>query len=110
MVANFYVFGFKTVWISRKHIICEIFLQIGMVALIILHAIDKDAEQRKIFDAYTIFMLRGIRIVGYLREVKEIDLLIKSTRMITKPILTKFFFLYLVIYEFAQFGIFFFGS
>ena len=30
--------------------------------------------------------------------------------MITKPILTRFFFLYLVIYEFAQFGIYFFGS
>ena len=39
MVANFYVFGPKTVWKSRKFIYLELFLQIGFVTLLTVQSI-----------------------------------------------------------------------
>ena len=51
-----------------------------------------------------------MRNLRYIQEVADMNLVIKTCNALSKPIMNRFFFIYLVFYEFAYFGQLFFGG
>jgi|Transcript_21485 hypothetical protein len=60
-------------------------------------------------DLVLIFFVRNFRFIRMMREVKDIDFTFQTCVKLTSPILAKFFFLYLVYYEYAQFAMIFYS-
>ena len=57
-----------------------------------------------------IFMIRNLRSLQFLVEFDSMRLIIETSRHISKPILGKFLFIYLIFYVYAQMGQIFFGG
>ena len=57
-----------------------------------------------------VFVIRNLRFIGYLDAVRDAAFMLDTLKFLTKPILSKFFFVYLVFYEFAYLGAILFGG
>ena len=51
-----------------------------------------------------------MRLIKYLSELRDGTLIIETLRYLTKPILSKFFFIYLIFYLYAYLGMVWFGG
>ena len=102
--------SFKVVARDRKVVLIEIFLQIAFVGLILVQVLSTSIYAKYLTNLYNIFLIRNFRLIRYLKEVQDVFLLFRTFVFLTKPILTKFFFVYLVFYEYAYFGQLIFGG
>ena len=57
-----------------------------------------------------VFMVRNVRTFQFMIEFDSMRLIYETTRHISRPILGKFLFIYLVFYYYAAFGQIFFGG
>ena len=57
-----------------------------------------------------VFTVRNIYAIFFLIEVPSIRLMVETARLITRPIFSKFLFIYLIYYFFAMTGILCFGG
>lgn len=58
----------------------------------------------------TIFQLRNFRIIEFVQELKDFQVVVQTTQNMTLPIFSKLLFLYVVFYLFAIMGGFVFGG
>ena len=111
MIGNFAVYGWHHVLNQRPILIYEIVLQIIVIIFLAKQVSTEDDEYLKqIYDLTNIFMLRVVRVVIYCREIQDVELVYKTCTYLTQPILKRFFFLYLLFYEFAQTSMLLFGG
>lgn len=61
-------------------------------------------------DLSLLFLLRNARALAFARELESFSLIIETTTRISRPILGKFLFLYLVFYVYTQLGCWLFGG
>ena len=57
-----------------------------------------------------IFILRNIRLIKYTRVIKEVEFVLRTFYYLSRPITTKFFFCYIVFYEYSYLGEILFGG
>mmetsp|Transcript_45970 Transcript_45970/g.60921 ORF Transcript_45970/g.60921 Transcript_45970/m.60921 type:complete len:268 (-) Transcript_45970:310-1113(-) len=112
MIVHFVVLGPHSCWKEKKYIYYELLLQVSAIALII-YAMTSNLDYT--VDGYfteisLLFLLRCARIFFFTSEVESIRLIMETSRMISKPILGKFLFIYLVFYVYAQLGALLFGG
>ena len=93
----------------------ELILQVGfLVVLVTDYCMDyqKLGENSitQLFDLDMVIILRNMRLIKYLSELRDGMLIIETLRYLTKPILSKFFFVYLVFYMYAYLGMVWFGG
>ena len=55
-------------------------------------------------------MMRNLKLFYFLSEVQNVQVMLETTKHITKPIMGKFLFVYLVFYTYAQVGKFLLGG
>lgn len=55
-------------------------------------------------DLGILFTLRNARLLKYTRMIKDVEFVWKTLSYLSKPILNRFFFIYLVFYEYAYVG------
>ena len=113
LIANFIVLGPKNVWKEKGFMYIEVILQIAQVVEIILVCNDGFANYSPygMFSNQSLIMVtRNVRVFNFVKEAQSIKLIAATTRHITKPILGKFLFIYLVFYFYAQLGSLFFGG
>ena len=116
MVANFVVIGFKKLCQSRKLMFLELMLQIDFLAIMIFVVIASQnetislARKTEFMDLNIVFIIRNARLVIYLDVVRDAKFVSETVKYLTKPILTKFFFVYIIFYEYAYMGMVFFGG
>ena len=93
----------------------ELILQVGFLTVLLT---DYFLEYQKLgensvsqlFDLDMVVILRNIRLTKYLSELRDTMIIIKTLRYLTKPILSKFFFIYLIFYMYAYLGMLWFGG
>ena len=115
MLANFIVIGPKKLCGGRKKMYFELILQVGFLTVLLT---DYFLEYQKLgensvsqlFDLDMVVILRNIRLTKYLSELRDTMIIIKTLRYLTKPILSKFFFIYLIFYMYAYLGMVWFGG
>ena len=61
-------------------------------------------------DLNIVFIIRNARLIIYLDVVRDAKFVSETVKYLTKPILTKFFFVYIIFYEYAYMGMVFFGG
>ena len=109
LIANVALLGFK-IATKKRAIIFELFLQAAFVCLIIIQVSATFTYQRYYISLYNVFLMRNFRLSRYLREIEAVHLVFQTCFLLSKPILSKFFFIYLVYYEYAYFGQLIFGG
>ena len=111
MVFSFVVLGCKNALKAKITLCLELLIQLASFWYIILLFSHKDFTK---FGEFTelalVFCLRNLRLLGFMSEVENMKLIFETTRNITKPILGKFLFIYLVFYVYAQVGMLLFGG
>ena len=110
MIQNFVILGFRNVINVRRVILIELVLQIMGATQIIVQLATDDFYLARIQDLYFVFLLRNFRLLKVLREVADVDFVMSTCVYISKPIVNKFFFLWIVYYEFAVLGSWMFGG
>ena len=115
MLKNFIIIGPKRLCGGRKKMYLELILQVGfLVVLVTDYCMDyqKLGENSitQLFDLDMVIILRNMRLIKYLSELRDGMLIIETLRYLTKPILSKFFFVYLVFYMYAYLGMVWFGG
>ena len=88
----------------------EIVLQITSVVFLIMQVSSNETYLEQIYDLTNIFMLRIVRVVIYCREIQDVELVYLTCTYLTKPILKRFFFLYILFYEYAYLAMTMFGG
>ena len=88
----------------------EIVLQITTVVFLIMQVSSSETYLEQIYDLTNIFMLRIVRVVIYCREIQDVELVYLTCTYLTKPILKRFFFLYILFYEYAYLAMTMFGG
>jgi len=101
MLANFIVLGFKNIFLSRRLVLFELFLQILFIVQLICQICVDNRYYHSMTDLFFVFLFRNVRFARAMREVKDVDYMFITLINLTGPILTKFVFLYLVFYEYA---------
>jgi hypothetical protein len=46
-------------------------------------------------------MLRNLRLIAYCREIQDVELIYQTSTYLTRPIMKRFFFLYVLYYMYA---------
>ena len=83
-----------------------------LVAAIIAHVDHEILDHRntEFLDLNIVFILRNARLFTYLDVVRDAKFVSETIKYLTKPILTKFFFCYIIFYEYAYMGQLMFGG
>ena len=83
-----------------------------LVAAIIAHVDQEILDHRntEFLDLNIVFILRNARLFTYLDVVRDAKFVSETIKYLTKPILTKFFFCYIIFYEYAYMGQLMFGG
>ena len=110
MIENFVILGFWNVIQVRKVILLELLLQIMGATQIVVQIATTDIYLNKVQDLYFVFLLRNLRLVKVFREVSDVDFVLTTCTYVSKPIVNKLFFIYIVYYEFAVLGSWMFGG
>lgn len=105
MLMNFIVLGCKNIYLSRRLVIFELVLQIAFGVQLICQLCVDNYYYHSLSDIFFVFLFRNVRFARAMREVKDVDYMFITLFNLTGPILTKFVFLYLVFYEYAQIGV-----
>ena len=107
MIFNFIVLGFQNVWKEKRVIYVELLIQLSSFYYF-FNFIDRNTD----FNKYTEFtelaivtMVRNVRAYNLLIETKAVCMIMETTQHISKPILGKFLFVYLIFYCYAQLGL-----
>lgn len=103
LVLNLLILGPVNVWKEKKYIYIELVLQLlSLVYVIVIftghYTSSKDGY---LADISLLFLLRNGRAIFFAIEIKSIRLIMETTRKISKPILGKFLFIYLIFYVYA---------
>jgi len=61
-------------------------------------------------DLDLIFLFRNARLSVYFNVIRDFKFVSETVKYLSKPIMTKFFFVYIIFYEYAYMGITFFGG
>ena len=61
-------------------------------------------------DLDIVFIFRNARLFGYLDVIRDAKFVSETVKYLSKPIMTKFFFVYLIFYEYAYLGAVCFGG
>ena len=69
-----------------------------------------DHRNTEFLDLNIVFILRNARLFTYLDVVRDAKFVSETIKYLTKPILTKFFFCYIIFYEYAYMGQLMFGG
>lgn len=82
------------------------------VAAIMAHVDQEILDHRntEFLDLNIVFILRNARLFTYLDVVRDAKFVSETIKYLTKPILTKFFFCYIIFYEYAYMGQLIFGG
>ena len=94
----------------------ELVLQIDFLMILIaaiMAQIDQkilDHRNTEFLDLNIVFILRNARLITYLDVVRDAKFVSETIKYLTRPILTKFFFCYIIFYEYAYMGQFMFGG
>ena len=94
----------------------ELVLQIDFVCIFvaaIMAHVDQeilDHRNTEFLDLNIVFILRNARLFTYLDVVRDAKFVSETIKYLTKPILTKFFFCYIIFYEYAYMGQLMFGG
>ena len=112
MLMNFIVLGPKDAWKNKKLLFGELLIQIGCVIVIVeFLASDRTESHYYFFSRLSLlFMLRNVRIFQFFSELENVRLIAETSRHISKPIMGKFLFIYLVFYFYTQVGAMCFGG
>ena len=83
-----------------------------LVAAIMAHVDNEILDHRntEFLDLNIVFILRNARLFTYLDVVRDAKFVSETIKYLTKPILTKFFFCYIIFYEYAYMGQLIFGG
>ena len=83
-----------------------------LVAAILAHVDNEILDHRntEFLDLNIVFILRNARLFTYLDVVRDAKFVSETIKYLTKPILTKFFFCYIIFYEYAYMGQLMFGG
>lgn len=114
MILNFFVVGPKKLWRSKKIMYFEIFLQFWFIFRIMSSIWNPrtqgEVEGSELLDLDMVFILRNFRLYGYLDVIRDAKFVSETVKYLSKPIMTKFFFVYLIFYEYAYLGAIIFGG
>ena len=111
-VANFTLRGFKGVWENRPILYLEIFIS-ALFWYTIIHDFIVDRQlsvQQRFAHLNTIFWMRNLRAFEFMSELQDYQMIVVTTKNLTKPILTKMLFLYVVYFIYAIIGMRCFGG
>ena len=67
-------------------------------------------RETEFLDLNIVFILRNARLFTYLDVIRDAKFVSETIKYLTRPILTKFFFCYVIFYEYAYMGQFMFGG
>ena len=107
MVLTIIVVGAMNILRKRRLIVVSIGLEVFFVIMMIFFCWDKDdygvfENPEGIINFMTlIFLVRNVRLVHYLGELENMRLIRETAYHISSPLLSKFFFIYLVYYLYA---------
>ena len=107
MVLTIIVVGAMNILRKRRLIVVSIGLEAFFVIMMIFFCWDKDdygvfENPEGIINFMTlIFLVRNVRLVHYLGELENMRLIRETAYHISSPLLSKFFFIYLVYYLYA---------
>ena len=109
MVLNFVVMGFKNVWKEKKPTYIEIILQALTWYYTILYFVERNDTTVNIADDFfailaQCFMVRNLRALRLLNELQNVEIVVEAASAIAKPIVSKFFFMYMFYYVYASLG------
>jgi len=62
---------------------------------------NKDVFLPRLIDFQNVFMLRNLRLIVYCREIQDVELIYQTSTYLTRPIMKRFFFLYVLFYTYA---------
>ena len=115
MCANLAIIGIKNCWHGRRAIIFEAILQASFILLQANNIAgwrneDNSLVRTELYSLGQIFIFRNARLIKDMRMIKSFEFIVQTLGYLTKPILTKFFFIYLVFYEYAYLGEIIFGG
>lgn len=113
LIANFAVIGWRKLWESRKLMYFEILLQLDFLIQASLQGYEKrnySGRETEFLDLAIVFILRNARLIYYLDVVRDAKFVEETVKYLSKPIMTKFFFVYLIYYEYAYMGMVFLGG
>ena len=107
LIANMITLKFKVILKTRKFLVLEIFLQISYWTTFFIDIAVKtgeDSNLARFTRINAIFMLRNLRVLDLLAELKEFQIIITTMKSLTAPIISKLLFLYVVFYLYAIVG------
>ena len=112
MIINFTVLGLKDVWKNKKILFGELLIQIGFIYIIVEFFVLRKNESYYLFFSQLslLFILRNVRICQFFIELENVRLIVETSRNISKPIMGKFLFIYLIFYVYAHVGLICFGG
>ena len=91
----------------------EILLQLDFIIQACLQGYEKnnyDGKETEFLDLAIVFILRNARLIYYLDVVRDAKFVEETVKYLSKPIMTKFFFVYIIYYEYAYMGMVFLGG
>lgn len=106
LVANFVVLGPAQIWSDRRILVMELLLQLTywisyFVDFVVLKNVSIYGRFARL---NAIFQLRNFRAIELLSELQDFQIVVQTTKSLTMPIFSKFFFLYIIFYMFAMLG------
>ena len=107
LIANMLTLKFKVILKTRKFLVLEIFLQISYWTTFFIDIAVKtgeDSNLARFTRINAIFMIRNLRVLDLLAELKEFQIIITTMKSLTAPIISKLLFLYVVFYLYAIVG------
>ena len=107
LIANMITLKFKVILKTRKFLVLEIFLQLSYWTTFFIDIAVKtgeDSNLARFTRINAIFMLRNLRVLDLLAELKEFQIIITTMKSLTAPIISKLLFLYVVFYLYAIVG------
>ena len=101
MCANLAIIGIKNCWHGRRAVIFEAILQASFILLQANNIAgwrneDNSLVRTELYSLGQIFIFRNARLIKDMRMIKSFEFIVQTLGYLTKPILTKFFFIYLV--------------
>ena len=113
MLANFICIGPSKLWQTRKIMYFELLLQIALALQAIIDSTILKSKYestsgvvpKEIYDLGIVFIFRNFRLIHHFYVIKDAKLVADTIQYLTKPILSKLFFIYLIFYIYAYIGI-----
>ena len=92
----------------------EIFLQLDFLMQMCFLNFQEDnytsSAESEFLDLAIVFLIRNARLIIYLGVIRDAKFVEETVKYLSKPIMTKFFFVYLIYYEYAYMGMVFMGG